>query len=352
MLSAGNSDLPMLPVPTNLITGFLGVGKTTAIKSLLARKPEGEVWAVLVNEFGDIGIDAAAIGSGEGGDDDLIRMVPGGCICCVGNMAMGVALADLIRKVSPARLLIEPTGLGHPAGVLDLLREAESVGQIDLRATICLVDPRRLAEINEAESEIFQDQIHMADALIAHKCDLSNMEERAAFTRWAAELFPPKSFVGAAVEGGFDTELLDLDANPMRTPLFPDAHAHTHDHHHHRAKREDALKPGVPVRATNTGLGHKAYGWIFSPEDVFNRRRLLELLSAMENIVRLKGVFRTGRHWMLVDKVGDELRRTTIAYKRDSRIELIVSDRAAQMDWQALEGALVDCLRPRAITKS
>ena len=55
---------------------------------------------------------------------------------------------------------------------------------------------------------------------------------------------------------------------------------------------------------------------------------------------------------MFVDKVGDELRRTTIAYKRDSRIELIVSDRAAQMDWQALEGALVDCLRPRAITKS
>ena len=120
----------------------------------------------IIDIIGTLDTDGDGV-SGEGGDDDLIRMVPGGCICCVGNMAMGVALADLIRKVSPARLLIEPTGLGHPAGVLDLLREAESVGQIDLRATICLVDPRRLAEINEAESEIFQDQIHMADALIA-----------------------------------------------------------------------------------------------------------------------------------------------------------------------------------------
>ena len=59
----------MLPVPTNLITGFLGVGKTTAIKSLLTRKPEGEVWAVLVNEFGDIGIDEAAIIDGYSGND-------------------------------------------------------------------------------------------------------------------------------------------------------------------------------------------------------------------------------------------------------------------------------------------
>lgn len=341
----------MLPVPTNLITGFLGVGKTTAIKSLLARKPGSEVWAVLVNEFGDIGIDAAAIGSGEGGDDDPIRMVPGGCICCVGNMAMGVALADLIRKVSPARLVIEPTGLGHPAGILDLLREAENAGQIELRATICLVDPRRLAELNEAESETFQDQIHMADALIAHKCDLANAEERAAFTKWAAELFPPKSYVGDAAEGGFNTKLLDLDANPMRTPLFPDAHAEVHNQHHAGTERDAALKPGVPVRAMNTGLGHKACGWIFSPEDVFDRRRLLELLSAIDNIVRLKGVFRTGRHWMLVDKVGDELGRATIAYKRDSRVELIVSDDVDTMDWEELERALVDCLRPRVIKK-
>ena len=341
----------MLPVPTNLITGFLGVGKTTAIKSLLTRKPEGEVWAVLVNEFGDIGIDEAAIIDGYSGNDNPIRMVPGGCICCVSNMAMGVALTDLIRKVSPARLLIEPTGLGHPAGVLDLLREAESAGQINLRVTVCLVDPRRLNELNDAESEIFQDQIHMADALIAHKCDLASTEELTVFTAWAAELFPPKSYIGKAVKGKFDIGLLDLEGDPMRTPLFPDAHAQAHMHHHYSTKKDVVLKPGVPMRAMNTGLEHKACGWIFSPEDVFNRRQLLELLGAIDHIERLKGVFRTGRHWMLVNKVGDEMSRATIAYKRDSRIEIIVSDKAGQIDWQALEGALVDCLRPSAITK-
>lgn len=331
----------MTPVPANLITGFLGVGKTTAIRSLLARKPADEVWAVLVNEFGDIGIDGAAVG----GESDRVRMVPGGCICCVGNVAMGVALTDLIRTQRPDRILIEPTGLGHPAGILDLLREAEQAGQIALRATVCLVDPRRIAELTEAESEVFQDQIHMADVLIGHKWDLAGADERKAFSSWAAALFPPKGEVATASHGEIELALLDLDPDPARVALFPDAHAAPHHHHEHAPAGE--LAPGRPIRSVNRGQGHVACGWIFAPEDVFDRRRLLELLSEMENVLRLKGVFRTGRHWMLVDRVGEELGRATIAYRRDSRVEVIAEEDNAP-DWDALEAGLLTCLRPRA----
>jgi len=108
------------------------------------------------------------------GESEHIRMVPGGCICCVSNVAMRVALTDLIRRQRPDRVLIEPAGLGHPAGALDHLRESEQAGQIDLRATLCLIDPRRIKELCLGESEIFQDQIHMADVLIEHKWILSN----------------------------------------------------------------------------------------------------------------------------------------------------------------------------------
>lgn len=341
-----------------MITGFLGVGKTTAIKSLLARKPAAEKWAVLVNEFGEIGIDEAAISE----ESDAIRMVPGGCICCVGNVAMGVALIDIIRKLSPDRILIEPTGLGHPAGILDLLREAEGAGQIDLRATVCLVDPRRIDELNDAESDVFQDQIHMADGLVAHKCDLASDAELAAFQHWAKALFPPKSYIGQAQKGTLDVALLDLEADPLRTPLFPDAHtdqpadthADTHHHAHHGSKQNEigVLAPGHPVRAMNVGQGHSACGWVFSPADVFDRRRLLDFLSAWQPVTRLKGVFRTGRHWMLVDRVGDELGRSTIAYRRDSRVEVIVADNsaAAAPDWDGFEAALLECLRLHAMT--
>ncbi len=99
------------PIPTNLILGgFLGVGKTTAILDLLRQKPEGgETWAVLVNEFGEVGIDGAILET-EGGA--VVREVPGGCMCCVaGGLPMQIGLNQLIARAKPDRLLIEPRAL-------------------------------------------------------------------------------------------------------------------------------------------------------------------------------------------------------------------------------------------------
>ena len=113
-------------VPTTLFTGFFGVGKTTAIRSLLARKPANENWAILVNEFGEIAVDQAVLedGSTNGQENRLtIREIPGGCMCCVANVSMRMAITEILRRAKPDRLLIEPTGLGHPAGILDELRK-------------------------------------------------------------------------------------------------------------------------------------------------------------------------------------------------------------------------------------
>jgi hypothetical protein len=102
---------------TNLITGFLGSGKTTSILHLLANKDPAEKWAVLVNEFGEVGIDGALL-SDSGA---MIKEIPGGCMCCVNGLPMQVGLNTLLRQGKPDRLLIEPTGLGHPKQILDLL---------------------------------------------------------------------------------------------------------------------------------------------------------------------------------------------------------------------------------------
>lgn len=76
-------------VPTNIITGFLGVGKTTAILHLLKSKPANERWAILVNEFGEIGIDGELIAGEQKSQTDVyIREVPGGCMCCVSGLPM------------------------------------------------------------------------------------------------------------------------------------------------------------------------------------------------------------------------------------------------------------------------
>lgn len=85
---------PIVGVPTNIITGFLGVGKTSAILHLMENKPENESWAVLVNEFGEIGIDGSLVSGSKGLDKPqiFIREVPGGCMCCAAGLAMQIAL--------------------------------------------------------------------------------------------------------------------------------------------------------------------------------------------------------------------------------------------------------------------
>ena len=114
--------LDIRAVPTNIITGFLGVGKTSTILHLLKSKPNNERWAVLVNEFGEIGIDGALV-QGQQTEEQgvVIREVPGGCICCAAGLPMQIALNQLLAKAKPDRLLIEPTGLGHPKEVLQVL---------------------------------------------------------------------------------------------------------------------------------------------------------------------------------------------------------------------------------------
>ena len=112
-----------LPVPASIVTGALASGKTTFIAGLLHSKPPGELWAVLVNEFGAAGLDAALLEGGGAGPAAAagppqpldaggvhIRQLAGGCLCCALSSVTATAIAQLLRNVKPDRLLIEPSG--------------------------------------------------------------------------------------------------------------------------------------------------------------------------------------------------------------------------------------------------
>ncbi len=106
-------------LPVHLITGFLGSGKSTLIHRLIERKPAEERWAVLINEFGQVGIDQAMFAERE---DLVVKGLPGGCLCCQLAFVMQATLVNLLHRHRPDRLIIEPSGLGHPAGLLEVLR--------------------------------------------------------------------------------------------------------------------------------------------------------------------------------------------------------------------------------------
>ncbi|MFO0805350.1 MAG: GTP-binding protein [Gemmataceae bacterium] len=198
-------------IPVNVFTGFLNVGKTTAIADLLKRKPATERWAVLQNEFGDATLDGA-----DESDGVSIREIGGGCVCCAAAPFLPVALHLLLLEANPDRLLIEASGLGHPERLLETLRLNYS-DRLDVRATVNLVDPSVFPAM--LENGVFFDQIAMADVLVFNKMDHAEPGILARFQDWANGLAPPKELIAATNFGRLEPAWLDLPANPAREPL-------------------------------------------------------------------------------------------------------------------------------------
>jgi G3E family GTPase len=317
---------------TNLITGFLGSGKTTSILHLLANKPADEKWAVLVNEFGEVGIDGALLA--ESGA--LLKEIPGGCMCCVNGLPMQVGLNTLLRQAKPDRLLIEPTGLGHPKQILDILTAPVYEPWIDLRATLCLLDPRQLLDEKAVINENFRDQLAAADIIVANKADRATPESQQALAAWWASFGGDRQLV-EATQGNIDPALLDLPRRNLTQ--LPESIAHSHSHP--SAKGLAALN--LPEhqrwrRSINSGQGHYACGWIFDADTVFDTIGLLEW-ARLAPVSRVKGVLRIAEGLVRINRQGDDLRIETQAVAPpDSRIELIHDN---ECDWNALQGSLL-----------
>lgn len=316
---------PVRPIPTNLILGFLGVGKTTAILDLLRQKPEGEIWAVLVNEFGEVGIDGAILET-EGA---IVREIPGGCMCCVAGLPMQVGLNQLITRAKPDRLLIEPTGLGHPSQILDTLTGEHYRSVLALGPVITLVDPRKLEDPRVLDNVQFRDQVAAADILVANKTDLCTELQIQAFAQWAASLVPAKAQVYHTRYGRLATEWLDGIAT---LPEVSDRLAH---HHHHA--RADSLPPSVDDTpwqlVTNRGQGHHSIGWRIHPELSLDEPAVLAM--AMDHrLLRFKAVIHTLEGWRVVNVAEGAVSILPCEPRPLSRVELITADEleASEMD--------------------
>jgi G3E family GTPase len=333
-------------IPITLFTGFFGVGKTTAIRSLLARKPKNERWAILVNEFGEVAIDQTSLNVADK-SGVIIHEIPGGCMCCALDVPMGVAITEILSRVKPDRLIIEPTGIGHPAGILDQLRDANLKDIVDVGAVICFVDPRFVGDPRIEGAKVFRDQVHLADILIASKSDLASKDELERYQAWAEALFPPKLVVTRTVMGNIDRSLLDIRPYDKRLPLFPNLHSHEK---RVAPSNIGEPRPGIPIRLENNGAGYQGCGWVFSHEDNFcDEATLIDYVGppgpkGLNNVERLKGVFRVNNEWVLVDRVRNELSISPISYRRDSRLEIILSENET-VNWLEIETALLRLLK-------
>jgi len=340
-------------IPTNIITGFLGVGKTTAIQQLISQKPEHETWGVLVNEFGQVGIDGALLNAFQPDNEIdkstvVVKEVPGGCLCCVAGLAMKMGLNMLIGQAKPDRILIEPTGLGHLKQVVADLTGEYYVDVLDLQATICLVDPKHLQDNKYLQNDHFQDQVGIADILVANKTEQADSDSQSNFNQFVAQFNPAKVTSLWTSQGKLPLALLDNALNVSRKTIHLQqhlAHQHKHDHsnHGHDQLHHYAETEQTDVRFQRKhgeGQGLFTYGWQFNQGQCFD---LMALASLLEPLVveRLKATLVTDQGYFVINSVDGECEFTPVKQLVDSRIEIISSTEIA---WLQLEIAMCNCL--------
>jgi len=346
-------------IPTNIVTGFLGAGKTSTILHLLNNKPSNERWAVLVNEFGEIGIDGALIqgqvtGQKEAQTENVfIREVPGGCMCCTAGLPMRVALTQLIRQAKPDRLLIEPTGLGHPQEVLQTLKETSFKGVLAIQQTITLIDARQLSDQRYAEHETFQQQIDIADIIVANKQDLYSDNDKTVLTQYLQTRSLHANIIFTQ-QGAISNQLLDRDMTDNAHSIDDNSLANQEPSAGKEpsvSRESSALTPqstvltnkkpvglythfSVPptfeatipecgfIKAKNSGEGFTSIGWRFTPQFEFDQNKLFIFLSGI-NAERVKATFITNNGNFAYNLTPDALTEVPLNDLYESRIEII-----------------------------
>ncbi|RPD90147.1 GTP-binding protein [Neisseria weixii] len=298
----------------HLISGFLGTGKTTALKSLMAQKDPNEKWVIIVNEFGEIGIDGAVLS-----DDGIpVTEIAGGCLCCTAGAQMGSTVQKMLRDAEPDRLMIEASGLAHAASVIDELKAPPLKDLVEIAAVFTVVDPRQFIDANYANQALYKDQIGVCDVLVASKTGLCTPEQMAEFHDKASKLFPPKAKVVEVQNAQLDIQWLDIpvvEKSRYRIKALPD----------------------------NT-MGFQSEGFTFPAGKEFDGERLTHFFNDLpkmtEGLVRAKGVFQVLGTWVWLNWVDGQWGANQVSWRRDSRFELIAKSFDADLIQQKLNEAM------------
>ena len=303
-----------MKTPVSIVSGFLGAGKTSAIREQLSARA-GERVAVIVNDFGEASLDELELAEGE---PFRITNIPGGCVCCTAPEGFVGALGAVLAE-QPDRLIIEPTGLARPQDLIDTIRRSPQREKLELGPLVVLVDPRQLAPERLAGQPLMREQAESADVLVANHTDRCSPGELERFDAWAGELWPAPLSVRRTTHGRLDSAALDWPEG--QGPRTPRAEGHSHEH------------------APDSTLGFSARSWRWAPERSFSRERLSDALERLAAggadapLARFKGIFRTQEGVYRVEVAGGDLNERLTGFRRDSRADAI---------FEAEDGAALD----------
>lgn len=276
-------------IKVDIISGFLGAGKTTLIKHLLAHAYENENVVLIENEFGEIGIDGGFLKEAE----IEIREMNSGCICCslVGDFSS--SLKEVVDTYHPDRILIEPSGVGKLSDVATAVKNVAEDLQLEICHRIVVADVTKCKMYLKNFGEFYKNQIENASTIILSRTDIAKEEKTAEALELLKELNSVAAIVTTPVDKLEDAVLIKaLDNTASAMDMLADVeeehehhhdhgehcchHDHDHDHHHHHA--DDVFT-----------------SWGMETNTAYSKKQLEEIFAKFETetkgtILRSKGI--------------------------------------------------------------
>lgn len=314
-------------IPTHVIAGPLGAGKTSLIKHLISQKPADESWAILINEFGQIGLDAALLTTAA--DGIALGEVAGGCLCCVNGAPFQIGLGRLLRKAKPDRVFIEPSGLGHPVQLLAQLKAAPWLGVLAVQPSVIVLDAPTMAA-GQPLPPSQQAAIRDAGLLVLNKSAdlLPDVHDRLIqqlagrriyFTEQGALPFDQLPGMSVNASGAVDNFVA-----PKTLAQMP----------------AQWTGPHVPICLSQGQAEGWSIGWRWHPDQRFDTEKVHDWLNGL-NWRRAKLVIHSERGWVSGNAVeGSAIEWSVSEWRRDSRLELIFAE---EHDEATLQAGLAAC---------
>ena len=219
----------------DIISGFLGAGKTTLIKKLLSDAYKGEQVVLIENEFGEIGIDGGFLK--EAGIE--IREMNSGCICCSLVGDFGKSLHEVVDTYHPDRILIEPSGVGKLSDVIKAVQDVQGEIDAELNSFTTVVDVTKCKIYRKNFGEFFSNQIEYAGAVILSRTDKAKPEKIQESVALLRELNEKAPIITTPIEQLPGEKILETMESSksleeeLLAEVAEEAHEHEHEHHHH-----------------------------------------------------------------------------------------------------------------------
>ena len=326
----------------DIISGFLGAGKTTLIKKLLSDAYKGEQVVLIENEFGEIGIDGGFLK--EAGIE--IREMNSGCICCSLVGDFGKSLHEVVDTYHPDRILIEPSGVGKLSDVIKAVQDVQGEIDAELNSFTTVVDVTKCKIYRKNFGEFFSNQIEYAGAVILSRTDKAKPEKIQESVALLRELNEKAPIITTPIEQLPGEKILETMESSksledeLLAEVAKEAHDHEHHHHHDHEGHEHHHHDGE----CSCGCGHHHHhdheghhhadevftSWGKETIHTYTKDEVSAILKTLEedgsygNVLRAKGmVAGADGEWIYFDMVPEEHEVRTGAPEYTGRICVI-----------------------------